>query len=207
MKLSDVRNMVLCKLASLFDGFMNRKSEDEGFARTIPGGRQEVLVSLLDYDPVFVFSLVMCVRLDAVENIFHLFSGAPPEYQATTPTSITQLQYFFPGHQGKKEYSASTEEDIEAAVRELSVIRQKILRFFDQHQDVKALDATMNSEEAADFDRSGQPYRAMHGVIVARLANNTRFEKIVARYRNEAQPWPDEDKDKLDRLVSYLKNG
>jgi tetratricopeptide (TPR) repeat protein len=134
-----------------------------------------LVVSVLDYDPVFVFSLVMCVRLDAVENIFHLFSGTPPEYQATTPTSITQLQYFFPGHRGKKEYSASTEEDMEAAVRELSAIRGKILRFFDQHQDVKALDAAMNCEEASDFDRSGQPYGAMHGVILARLANNARF--------------------------------
>jgi hypothetical protein len=34
---------------------------------------------------------------------------------------------------------------------------------------VKALDAAMNSEEGDDFDRSGQPYRAMHGIIVARL--------------------------------------
>jgi hypothetical protein len=43
MKVSDVRNMVLRSLASPFDSCMNRKSDDEGFARAIPGGRQEVL--------------------------------------------------------------------------------------------------------------------------------------------------------------------
>jgi hypothetical protein len=204
MTKAEVREALYKELAPLFRGFRLKKSE-EGFVRAIPGGTQKVLVPLFDYKPVFIFSLMLCTRMDEVERIFNLFSGSPPKYQAMTLTSMTPLEFFYPDCQGKKEYKVETAEDVRNAVQDLSAISGKINLFLDQYQDVKSLDAAMNSGDGPRFDRSSDPYRAMHVLTLARLAKNPEFERLVAGYQAQAHNWNAVDKKKLDDLVSYLK--
>ena len=49
---------------------------------------------LWDYNPTFEFSLNICIRLDAVEDVFHHFSGSPPKYHSMSFTTMTRLEYF-----------------------------------------------------------------------------------------------------------------
>ena len=66
-----------------------RKSE--AFVRKIAGGRQELVLALVDYNPEFWFSFTFCVRLDAVEEIINRFSGT--DVPCDTITSCTQLEH------------------------------------------------------------------------------------------------------------------
>jgi hypothetical protein len=203
MTKAEVREALYKELVPLFRGFRLKKS-DEGFVRAIPGGTQKIMVPLVDYNPVFIFSLVLCTRLDEVERIFNRFSGSPPKYQAMTLTTMTPLEFFYPSCQGKKEYKVQTAEDIAKAVRDLSSAGGNLNLFLDRHQDVESLDAAMNSADGPRFDKSSDPYRAMHALILARLAKNPEFEKLAARYEAQAGNWNPVDKQKLDGLVSYL---
>ncbi|WP_432537912.1 hypothetical protein [Kineococcus arenarius] len=69
-------------------------SSQEHFARRIATGRQELAVPLWDHQPVFRFSLVAGVRLDAVEAVFNEFSGATGKNAALTLTTMTPLPFF-----------------------------------------------------------------------------------------------------------------
>jgi len=68
-------------------GFRFKKASD-AFVRKIEGGRQELGLPLVDYNPVFEFSLTLCTRLEAVQEITNRFSGSPPKYHSITLTSI-----------------------------------------------------------------------------------------------------------------------
>jgi hypothetical protein len=41
--------------------------------------------------------LNICVQLDAVEEIFHRFSGAQPKYHSMSFTTVTRLEHFTGG--------------------------------------------------------------------------------------------------------------
>ena len=95
MKKQEMKNLLLDMLGRVLSGtnFRLKKSED-AYVRKIVGGRQMLGLPLLDYNPEFHFSLTICVRLEAVEETFHRFSGSPPKYHSMSETTITRLDYF-----------------------------------------------------------------------------------------------------------------
>src|SRR5439155_26327593 len=126
-------------------GFRLRKCE-EGFVRHSPRGRQFVGVPLVDYNPEFLMSLVVCIRLDAAEEIFHIFSGSPPRYQSMSYTTITQLEYFT--STVPSEYKVVTQQDAVSALNDLSgLIRDRVFPFLNRYSDVNALDQAMSSDQ------------------------------------------------------------
>src|SRR5262245_42883866 len=98
MKKQEMANLIFEVLGGTLSGtdFRLKKSED-GFVRKIPGGRQMLGLPLWDYNPEFEFSLNICIRLDAVEEVFHRFSGSQPKYHGMSFTTITRLEYFTGG--------------------------------------------------------------------------------------------------------------
>ena len=77
MKKREVAELIYEMLAGILSGTEFRLTKsDAGFMRKIPKGRQMLGVPLWDYEPEFEFSLNICIRLDAVEEIFHRFSRA-----------------------------------------------------------------------------------------------------------------------------------
>lgn len=202
MKKKEMKSLLFEMLSSILDGtdFRLKKSED-CFTRKIAGGWQMLGLPLLDYNPEFIFSLNICIRLDAVEEIFNLFSGVAPKHHSTTTTTITRLEYFTGG---RGEYEVTTPEDVASAGGILSlVIRDKIIPFFNEHKDVQALDRAVNSEYPG-IDITQNPSGAMHSVILARMAENKDFECIVAKHRTDLQLAP-EIAHSFNRLVEYLK--
>jgi hypothetical protein len=130
-----------------------------------------------------------------------LFSGVAPKHYSTTTTTITRLEYFTGG---LAEYKVMTTADVASIADVLaSIIQDKIIPFFNKHEDVKALDKTINCE-LLEIDITQNPAGAMHAIILAHLAGNTDFDHIVAKHRSAMQLEP-EVPHPFNRLVEYLK--
>lgn len=202
MKKQEMKNLLFEMLGRILAGtdFRLKRNED-CFTWKISGGWQQLGLPLLDYNPEFVVSLNICIRLDAVEDIFNMFSGVAPKYHSATPTTITRLEYFTGG---RGEYKVTTPADVAFLGTVLSpIIRNKIIPFFNEHQDVQALDRAVNYQQPG-IDFTQNPAKAMHAVILARLAGNKDFERIVAKHRTGMQLAPEVDHP-FNRLVEYLR--
>ncbi|MBI2804655.1 MAG: hypothetical protein HYX68_06685 [Planctomycetes bacterium] len=197
-----MKDLLFKMLADILAGTDFRlKKSDDAFIRKITDGRQTIGLSLYDYNPEFVFSLVICIRLESVETIFHLFSGSPsPEYQAMSETTITQLEYFMAA---PAEFSVTTEQDVAANGRVLSgVVRGKIVPFLDKLQDVKSLDIAVN-RQVPGINSTQPPYGPMTSIILAHLAGNPDYDRLVARHRADLNLPPEMDYP-FNHLVEYL---
>ncbi|NEO53643.1 MAG: hypothetical protein F6K54_11460 [Okeania sp. SIO3B5] len=206
MKKKEVRDLIYSKLNEVLSnkGFRLKKSR-ECFVRSFTGGHQHISISIIDYRPEFIFSLTMAIRLDAVEQIFHLFSGSLSNYQALSTTTLTQLDYFTEGQ--VKEYKISTETEILTALEKLSkIIIERIIPFFDKHCDIYSVEAGVNSKSLIGFDSTQFPSGAMHAVILAHLAGNPNFEELVGQFQDATRNFPEGEKDKFNQLVVYLRN-
>jgi len=65
------------------------------------------------------------------------------------------------------------------------------------------LDRTVNHDQPG-IDITHNPSGAMHSVILAHLAGDTDFDRLVARHRNDMQLAPELDHP-FNHLVEYLK--
>ena len=204
MRKRDVLNLVCEHVGGMVQGHdfrLNRK--EQCFIRTISGGNQAVGIPLYDYNPEFIVSLAMTIRLNIVEDIFNLFSGTAPEYHPSGTTAITQLSYFTRGQ--PSEYKVVTEQDIVKVMETLApIIREQIIPFLDRHQDVTALEAAVNRTKPS-IDGTQLLARAMHAVILARLVGNNDFERLVAHYQNEMRFFVETEQEKFTKLVAYLR--
>lgn len=204
MNKQEVKTVIFDMMAGILDAtsFRLKKGED-GFVRKFAGGRHMLGIPLWDYNPQYEFSLNICIRLDAVETIFHQFSGSQPKYHPMSFTTITRLGYFT-GDAGR--YKVVSVADVANAFNVLSgVIQDKIIPFFDKHQDIQAIDGSVNSLMPS-IDITQNPSGAMHAVILAHLAGNKNYESIVAKHRDEMQ-LAQGASHPFNHLVDYLKAG
>jgi len=174
----------------------------DSLVQKIPGGVQLLGVPLRDYNPEFVFSLNICIRLDTAEEIFHRFSSSPnAKYQAMSFTMMTRLEYFTGG---PAHYKVTTADDVASVGDALSnVIRDRIVPFFNEHKDAQALDRAVNQEERG-IDVTLAPSGQMHSIILAYLAKNGDFDRLVAKHRSDMQLAPDVVHP-FNHLVEYLR--
>src|SRR5436190_18399855 len=91
---SEVRGLIYQALEPVVApaAFRLQKKKDS-FVRKIDGGRQEIGVALSDYNPLFRFSLTLCVRLEAVEAINNQSLDIAERYRDLTVSSLTQLEF------------------------------------------------------------------------------------------------------------------
>jgi hypothetical protein len=205
MKKQEISNFIYAGLKEVLAGAGFRLNKREGaFTRSIPNGFQRIYVPLYDFNPVFVFSLTIGIRLDAVEEIFNQFSGAMGAGQAQTTTSLTQLGYFT--QEDRKEYRVSTKEEVDSALSDLTpLINSKILPFLEQYQDVQSLDDAMNKKKLPGFDSTFLLHHAMHSIILAKLAGNPSFSALVAEHAKSLANAQPADRERFDRLAASLQ--
>jgi hypothetical protein len=225
LKKADVRRLVFEQLGSVVSaaGFHLKKSEMQ-FTRRIPGGAQTIGLPVLDYHPVYVFSLYMLIRLDAVDEIYHRFSDIDPKYHAQGWTTNTPLSYFVKSvpkryRWGRQDqYRVETTEDIEGALAHLlPVVQRDVLPFFERYQTLDALHiamnrtrhgvfaalhAGMNGSRKGPFSELG-PGVPMQAVILAYLAKSSDLQKIISR-RRKFDPLDRDLKERFEQLVSWL---
>jgi hypothetical protein len=199
-------------------GFRFNKAS-EAFVRKIDGGRQELGLPLVDYNPVFQFSFTLCMRFDAVQDITNRFAGSPPKYHSMTLTSITQLEYLgLPAKPGSGvDFEVSSEAELMAVMPGvLAMVPERLLAFFEEYRDIVAVNRGLNPEGAERvfriigfpdrraFDATNQPYRAMTGVVAAYLANDPRLDALISAYRSQISEMREHDRSKFESLVGYL---
>ena len=144
-------------------------------------------VALSDYNPLFRFSLTLCVRLESVEAIKNQSLETPERYRDGTVSSLTQLEFLGlpaqPGAETKSE--AKSEAQLADALGSVAtMVGERVVPFFDEYRDLAALNRGLNPPGAdlreltwppnrrAVFDGSNPPYRLMTGVITAHLAGD-----------------------------------
>jgi len=200
----EAREQIYRALGQMLSGTDFRlKRSEEGYVRAIRGCRQDIGVPFYDYNPRFEFSLVMGVRLDEVEKITFMFSGAPVQCRSGGVSTIIRLEYFAP--EVPDRFTVWSEKDIEQAANVLApIVRERIVPFLDQHRDVQSLDKALH-HGAQQLDTSHHPYRGMSGITIARLAGNPEFDTLVAKYLAEMSSIPPDYRAKFVRLAEYLK--
>ena len=221
---TEVRRLFADAIAPVVsDAGFRYKKGSQGFVRKIDGGRQELLLSLVDRNPLFEFSLTLCIRLEAVQEITNRFTGSLPEYHGISVTSITQLE-----HMGLRadrgvsvRYCVESEADLTAILpRILTVVRERVLPFFEEYRDLAAVNRGLNPKGTGkwwtrllqflmpagrrEFDATDLPYRAMKGVTVAHLARDPRLAALITAYRCQVSSMPESDRQKFENLVDYL---
>ncbi len=206
MKKQEVANKIYAALSGVLTQENFRLKKSEGLlTRPIPGGQQRIYVSILDYNPEFIFSLTVAIRLDAVEKLFHLVSGSPPKYQSLSTTTLTQLDYFTSGQY--EEYQVSNDMELRKALDDtVRLVYNQILPFFARYHNLTAVEAAVNSETSPQFDSTQLPAGALHAVILAHLAQNPAIDQIVSRFETAMKDFPTHEKEKLSRLVEHLNS-
>ena len=200
-------------------GFRVNKSKGS-LRRRIPGGWQEAGLALHNYHPIYNIALHGCIHLNAVNEILNPFYGMEPRYWKDSVTTVAQMEYFTGGVVAR--YEVSSEEDIAVALKELfALVPEKMIPFFDQHCDVAALDRSLHAHIASsDYQEpAGQDerayrrtingmniqHRAASGIIIAHLAANPNFEKVVAHYCKELGVSPGASENKFNQLAKLLR--
>jgi hypothetical protein len=220
---SEVRRLIAVALEPVVQpaGFRFKKKTD-AFVRPIEGGRQELGIALRDYNPRFDFSFNLCVRLEAAQEIVNRFSGSPPQYHDTTLTSVTHLEFLdLPAEPERGVvYQVESERQLSTLLPAIcTMVRERVLPFFEEYRDLAALNRGLNPEGAEKifksagpldrraFDSTYHPYRAMEGIAVAHLARDSRLNELIAAYRAQMDGGPPHDLQKYDAMVAYLCGG
>jgi hypothetical protein len=165
---------------------------------------QTIVVPLLDYAPIFDFTLTFGFRVEAAEAIFAQFWHVDPEYRAKTRTISVNLVELVP-NAGEWIRVSDRLSLVHALAELLPALESDALPFLDAHQDLHTIDSLMNGVNHELFAFSGGPFYAMSSIIVAHLARNPDRDRLVEAHRQ--QSWYGGDTqaaEAYDRLVEYL---
>lgn len=204
MKKGEVRKLIYSLIKPLIEdrGFRSNKGDFGGFVRAIPGGSQYLGVPLVDHNPTFKFSLIVAIRLEAVEEIANKFNAAPPKYHPDTHTFSSRLERFMPGQD--TQFVVVTEEDIKAVVARLKpVVLDRIIPFLDETQNLQGIAKAMNVTEIPKvISGTGGGMRAL---TVARLIGHPDFDVIATGYQQRFSQLPKQFQDEFQNFVQYVK--
>ena len=136
-----------------------------------------------------------------MEDITNKFEGTPEKYHSGTDTAGFLAERFMPKE--NEIFKVTVKYDIQSAVNRLApVLRERVIPFLNEHQDLKSVAAAMNLTEIKDNAK------ALTAVTVAYLTNDPRFQEIVEGYRKRlsmAARFPERGVAKLENLVKYLE--
>ena len=205
MKKQQVRDLIYATMSPIVSdyGFHLRKKDEEGFVRPFSGGKQSIGIPLWDYRPIFEFSLNVCIRFDAVENIINQFLGTLPKYEPRTLTFASRLDRFLSNEPGI--FKIVAENDVQvAAFRLTPIIRDKIIPFFDRCQNLSALAEAMNLDAVPAIVTGIRP--GMTAATVARLTGCGDFDSIVAAYEQRISAYPKVEQEKFKSFIRHLRD-
>src|SRR5262245_27261426 len=76
-------------------GFKSQRKAQR-FVRTVGDVVQSIWIPFYTFNPTFRFSLLFGFRVEAVEALYHLFSGVEPTHQATSNTCSVRVEHLAP---------------------------------------------------------------------------------------------------------------
>jgi hypothetical protein len=180
MKKGEVRNAIFENLLNIL-GPIGFKSKKKGYLleRIFEGGCQAIIFSLADYNPTFVFTFLLSVRLDAIQDITNEFNGTPPAEFGSSVSSSTSMEYFIPESKGRFEIMSM--DDIAGQFALLKpVFEEKVIPFFLSCITVEDMEKRVNSE--SDFIYALPKFAAFTGIAAAFLVRPESFEQVVEQH-------------------------
>jgi hypothetical protein len=138
---TEIRRMIVDAIAPVVSAAGFRlKQAPEAFVREIEGGGQKLGLSMVEYNADVHFGFYLCVRLNAVEEISNRFCGWPAG-APTNSTSYTRLEFLgLPAY-----FEVSSEAELAATMPNIvTMVRERILPFFDEYRDVAAVNRGLN---------------------------------------------------------------
>lgn len=203
MKHVEVREAIYAELGKLLCpmGFRLVKSE-EAFVRRFDGGAQKIFVAIVDYRPQFLVSLAVGIRLDTVEDLFNLFSGADANGRRITLTSITQFEHFA---DGRRDFTVASADELKTTAEALvEIVTHRITPFLDQHRDLASVARAFNASAHGGFDGSMYISHAMHSLILAKLCEPGRYADLLQRHAQKIAHHAPFDQQRFTGLAQHL---
>jgi hypothetical protein len=148
----------------------------------------------------------LAIRINQVEDIFHLSSSFEKKYQKYTHTVITEIWRYM-NDESNYQYKLVSEEDIEIVGQKLICdFENEALSFFDKYSSLRDLDILLN-----DYPNEENVYQIMdymrcsHGAILARLCCRKNYTELISIYRNRMR---NQDKgyylSRFEKLIEIL---
>ncbi len=147
-------------------GFRFKKAA-EAFVRKIDGGRQELGLPLVDYNPVFHFSFTLWYWPLRPSKILPTGSLDAFKYHSMTLTSITQLEFFglAAGPGNRVDFEVSSEPELMAVMPGvLTMVSERVLPFFQEYRDIAAVNRGLNPEVQSVFFASWASLTGEHSM-------------------------------------------
>lgn len=182
-----------------------RRHRELGFVRRWSGGFDSISIPLVDYNPIFKFSLVFGIRLDAVELFTRRFTNVAPGFEEITKTALINLDYFT----GRRytEYEVTNAAEIQVALQEATaILLNNWFPLVTHCRTPEGLYAAMNTPRGKlPFDHTQLPYCAINHVTLAHMCDPARLESLIAEYDRQMANTNPRVRDPFDRLVAYLR--
>ncbi len=174
-------------------------------------GYKFIGIGFYNYFPIYELSLIFGVRINIVENIYHTafpekISDGEKKNTITFTTSYGRL-HNIPNYSYER---IRSKEDIETiALKVTDFFNKEGFKYLDDYSDIKKMNEAMNSNPSMRSIHISDMYGQLNykAVIVAKLANNPRYNELVEFYRQEFYPLRDAEqlREKYDQLVDHLK--
>lgn len=184
-------------------GFRHHK--ELGFVRRWSGGFDSISIPLVDYNPIFKFTLVFGIRLDAIEQFTRQFTSVAPGFEDSTKTALIRLDYFT----GRRytEYEVTNAAEIQVALQEAAaILLNDWFPLVDHCKTPQGLYAAINTPRGQiPFDHTQLPYCAINHVTLAYMCDLARLESLIAEYDRQMANTNPRVRAPFDRLVAYLR--
>lgn len=180
----------------------------EQFRKPTASGFQSLILSISSYPDVSIFELHLGVRLDAVENLAYPFTNGLMGFQANSMTLVSPLAKLH--GRAFQRFEIAPTGDVDAPLAEIAgQLERGGLSFLEKYNRLEEMEQLFNRHPHHPLPLvHNQINRCLRGLVLARLANRTGFEKLASLYRNRLQVLraPDATLHKYDRLRSYLRS-
>jgi hypothetical protein len=167
------------------EGFILQAGK-ERFVRSHPGGITDLFqLVCLDAKPSgYRVQPNVGIRIETVEDIFHISSDMEPQYQKETPTLGGAVGNILTGSSRSCEFRLASLSDVTAVTTEiLRVFREFALPYFDKYSSLPEIDAELNDKPQERTPNRGMSWlRVSTGIIVARLVGRDDYLQLVEMY-------------------------
>lgn len=204
MNKSELLNALYEQLkGKLSDAGFRLVKREQAFKRKTATGSQHIVIPVWNYSPLFRFTLLASVRVDAVEDVFHRCSGEPDEIHSESSSLTTPFAYF----SNEDEFSVTSVEEASDATRKIiPIIRSSILPHLNETEDVYAIDRLLNtSRNAASLVNRIRPESSLpRALIAAKLSGNPAFAELISEYSAELKDYDPDVRKVFDDVVDFL---
>lgn len=187
------------------NGFKYVKS-NERILNKYSSGFDVIILTVLDYAPVFQLQMSLRVRINKVENIVNKFiPNRNPKFMKFTETIGTSYMVL----SGAKEnhIEIETKKELDNAINELTkLIQEKGLVFFDKHRNIEIVN-TIKKEQILKEEHTVIT-NLMQSLTLMKLCNDPDFDELCEKYKELYVPFAGEEESgikAINDLILYLR--